>query len=250
MNPFTKRKFLNLPIETQHKKCAELLRQIYKNPQDELFGYYNEIQAWMEKSTLTENTQEMLSDRYHQHLKQADIHLTEHTLLPRVRLGDRKEPLAPQLEIHTYLDQIRSAHNVGSILRTVEAFHLGTVFFSEDTPNEMHSQVQKTAMGCSSSIDSIHKASVQDLPRPLVAFETSPDAIPLDQYPFPYPCCIAIGNEEYGLSKEVLTQADAVVEIPLYGRKNSLNVANAFAIAAAAISQQFRSKECYAPIQD
>lgn len=248
MNPFTKRKFLSLPIETQHKKCAELLRQLYETSQAELFRYYNEIQEWMGQDTLATNTQEILSDRYHQHLKRANVYLTECTLLPRVRQGDREEPLAPQLEIHTYLDQIRSAHNVGSILRTVEAFHLGTVFFSTDTPHEQHPQVQKTAMGCSSSIDSVHNASLQDLPRPLIAFETSPVAIPLDDYLFPYPCCVAIGNEEYGLSEEVLTQADAIVEIPLYGRKNSLNVANAFAIAAAAISQQFRSKECYAPI--
>ena len=248
MNPFTKRKFLALPQETQHKKCAELLRQLYETSQTELFGYYNEIQSWMQQNALSKISQEMISDRYHQHLKLADVHLTEHSLLPKIRQGDREQPLAPQLEVHTFLDHVRSAHNVGSILRTVEAFHLGSVYFSVDTPSEDHSQVQKTSMGCSAHIHCIHDASVQELPKPLIAFETSPNAIPLDDFVFPYPCCVAIGNEEYGLSEEVLAQADAIVEFPWYGRKNSLNVANAFAIAAAAISQQFRSKECYAPI--
>lgn len=248
MNPFTKRKFLSLPTETQHKKCAELLRQLYENAEPELSGYYNEIQEWMERESLFNLTHEDLSNRYHVHLKLANVHLNEHALLPRARQGDRDQTLAPAIEVHTYLDQIRSAHNVGSILRTVEAFHMGTVYFSPDTPTEMHPQVNKTSMGCSSSVECLRQVAVKDLPGPLIALETCTRAIPLNDYIFPYPCCIAIGNEEFGLSQEVLDKADTIVEIPLYGKKNSLNVANAFAIAAAALSQQFRSKECYAPI--
>ena len=50
-----------------------------------------------------------------------------------------------------------------------------------------------------------------------------------------------LGNEEYGCSKETLAMADYLLTIPLYGRKNSLNVSNAFAIAAQEICRQKRN---------
>ena len=248
MNPYTKRKFLSLPNATRHKKSAELLRNFYVSAKKEHADYYNELQHWMGLNSLEDLTQKSVSDRYHLHLKKANVHLSEHSLLPRPRIGDRSRPSADRLEVHVYLDQIRSAHNVGSIIRTVEAFQLGDVYFSPDTPLPNHLQVSKTAMGCADEIVYREHVSPSDLPRPLIALETSPDGIPIDEYLFPSSCCLAIGNEEYGLSDEILGLADVVVEIPLYGKKNSLNVANAFAIAAAAASQQIRSKESYAPV--
>ncbi len=248
MNPFTKRKFLNFTLEAQHKKCAELLRSYYINTQRSHLAHYNEIQQWMQLPPLESPSREQVSDRFHQHLDKADVHLSEHNLLPRVRRNDSHGTTAEKLEVHTYLDHIRSAHNVGSILRTVEAFQLGDVIFSPDTPGEDHPQVIKTSMGSSEGISCRRHVKVEDLPRPLIALETSPDAIPLDEYNFPACCCLVVGNEEYGISDDMLSHADAIVEIPLYGKKNSLNVANAFAIVAAAVSQKLRSKERYASV--
>lgn len=248
MNPYTKRKFLSLTLAAQHKKSAELLRRFYVDDQSETADYYNEIQEWMSLPILEDRAPKSVSDRYHNHLREARVHLSEHALLPRARTGDRSNPSGQRIEIHLYLDQIRSAHNVGSILRTAEAFRLGDVYFSCDTPLPDHPQVSKTAMGCAESILFQQCASLSDLPRPLIALETSSEAIPLNEYIFPSSCCLALGNEEYGLSDEVLELADTIVEIPLYGKKNSLNVANAFAIAAAAASQQLRSKESHASV--
>jgi tRNA G18 (ribose-2'-O)-methylase SpoU len=44
-----------------------------------------------------------------------------------------------------------------------------------------------------------------------------------------------MGNEEYGISEKMLSRCDDFVQIPLMGQKNSINVACAFAIAAAYI---------------
>lgn len=68
--------------------------------------------------------------------------------------------------------------------------------------------------------------------------ETAAEAIPITDFEFPETFTLVIGNEEYGCSDAILAQADYVIKIPLRGRKNSLNVANAFAIAAAEISRQ------------
>ncbi len=244
MNAFTQRRFLAFPKEKQHKKSAELLRALYRSFDADKFSHYNEIQSWMGESRLTSAAKQVLSDRYHQHLKQAHVCLSEHSLLPAVRQGDHSQPLSEALDITVYLDHIRSAHNVGSIIRTVEAFNLGSIFFSTDTPFANHPQVEKTSMGSVKFVDCHHCESIDSLPGPLIALETSDDAIPLQEYLFPQTCCIAVGNEEYGISKEVLEKADAIVEIPMMGRKNSLNVANAFAIVAATVSNQLRSKDC------
>lgn len=246
MNPYTKRKFLSLPESAQHKRCAALLREFYTSSSQCSFDYYNEIQNWMGLPVLSSTLREDVSGRYHEHLLRANIQLTEPSLLPGIRSGDRPYPTAPPLNIHTYLDHIRSAHNVGSILRTIEAFQLGPVHFSPKTPGPAHPQVKKTAMGAIDHLNYHCDAGIEGLIKPIIALETSDAAAHLDQFSFPSQCTLAIGNEEYGVSKKLLSSADALVEIPLYGKKNSLNVANAFAIAAATISQQLRRRNCYA----
>ena len=229
--PFSKKKFQGLSTQQQHKKCSELLRKLY-------LAEYNQMQCWMDGEPLHNPTAEQLSNRYHEHLDLAKVCLKEHRLLPRIDQGDRCAPVAEKLPVDIYLDQIRSAHNVGSILRTVEAFSLGSVIFSPKTPYVDSPQVQKTSMGAHRYVECRQGTLVT---RPLIALETSPDATPIEAFAFPDHFTLAIGNEEYGCSEEILSSADHLVAIPLWGRKNSLNVANAFAIAAAEISRQKRS---------
>jgi tRNA G18 (ribose-2'-O)-methylase SpoU len=62
--------------------------------------------------------------------------------------------------------------------------------------------------------------------------------MPLSDFIFPASFTLILGNEEYGISNESLKLADYIVEIPLFGAKNSLNVACAFAIAASQIRRQ------------
>ena len=68
-------------------------------------------------------TPQEVSDRFHFHLKEAGVSLQEHRFLPTVEKGDKDSP-AQALPVGIYLEKIRSAHNVGSILRTAEAFAL------------------------------------------------------------------------------------------------------------------------------
>ena len=173
--------------------------------------------------------------------------LNEYDLLPRVKSRDREKPLGPSLPVSVYLDNIRSAHNIGSILRTVEAFGLGEIFFSPATPFVDHPQVKKTSMGAYHYVKCKKMDQINALPRPLIVLETCEHALPIHDFAFPEAFTLAIGNEEYGCSRDLLLHADVILEIPLRGRKNSLNVANAFAIAAAEIVKQkgIKEKECY-----
>ncbi len=242
---FNSSKFLSLPFHSQHKKCAELLRLIYekissKEDSSSLFSLYLSFLEWMQlpRSSLDIiDSLEKVSHLYHFHLKQANIHIKEHHLLNQMRTGDRTHN-TKILDIDIYLDHIRSAHNVGSIIRTTEAFSLGTLYFSENTPFIDHPQVQNTSMNSYHWVPCLQGFFLDKLRRPIVLLETFEEATPLYEFIFPPSFTLVIGNEEFGCSETAAQLADFIVEIPLFGRKNSLNVANAFAIAASEIIRQ------------
>jgi tRNA G18 (ribose-2'-O)-methylase SpoU len=121
---------------------------------------------------------------------------------------------------------------VGSIIRTTEAFRLGEIHFSEKTPYIDHPKIAKSAMGCDLLVPCHQNSSLSSLKRPFIALETTDYSSSLYDYVFPPSFTLFLGNEEFGLSEKNLKEADVVLEIPLWGSKNSLNVASAFAIAA------------------
>jgi tRNA G18 (ribose-2'-O)-methylase SpoU len=218
---FSIKKWKNLSLQQQHNKCAERLRA--------RAGEYRQLEEWLGLPPIDLSDFEAIADRYHTHCRLADVQWQEHNLL--IREGDRQEG-APYLPIAIYLDEIRSAHNVGSVVRTVEAFRLGKLYLSSNTPSLDHKQVQDASMGAWQWVEWEKVDDLSQLPRPIIALETSDTATPMRDFcPLPS-CTLVLGNEERGCSRRILEVADQIVEIPLVGRKNSLNVANAFAILA------------------
>jgi tRNA G18 (ribose-2'-O)-methylase SpoU len=231
----TKRKFLKFPLVQQHKECASLLRNCYENSQP--LALYQTLSSWMSLSSFDSLDKKELAERYHWHLAQSGRSLKEHHLLPRLRTGTH-EPKADYLPISIYLDRLRSVYNVGSILRTCEALRIGSVYFSSRTPFIDNEKVERTAMGAAPLVPCYRDQLLADLPRPIFVLDTSDDAIPLAEFLFPPAFTLVLGNEECGVSENSLALADALIEIPLLGGQNSLNVACAFAIAAAEIRRQ------------
>lgn len=244
---FTQRKFQSFCENKKHKKCAELLRHIYKNRCSQLewetdWKNYQQLLQWMSQPYVEDPTLEMIANLCHQHECSAGIQRKEHHLLPRVTRGDREES-APRWSIAIYLDHLRSAHNVGSIIRTVEAFAMGSIYFSPDTPFIDHKQVRDTSMGAYEWVEAFRDKPLMALPRPIIALETCPTAKTIYDYQFPTTFTLVVGNEEYGCSEQTLALADEILYIPLRGRKNSLNVANAFALIAGEIARQRNERE-------
>lgn len=244
---FTERKFRSLGSILQHKQCANLLRQMYDAlvedaPAGMYAEAYQQMREWMNLQEVGRiDNREEVADLYHEHLKLASCNLREHNLLPRVTHNDRTtaEKAWP---VAVYLDNLRSAHNVGSIIRTIEGLSLGSLYFSHKTPYIDHPQVQKAAMGSAQWINCNQTEDLDRLPRPIIALETSPDATPLYEFLFPEAFTVVVGNEEYGCREQTLRQTDFFVNIPMRGRKNSFNVANAFSMAAYEIARQ-RSRQ-------
>lgn len=246
---FTKNKFLHLPYDMQHKKLSELLRNLYllliqKAPDMkevlERVERYEELSLWIDNKidfTLDKKNISKIADLYHFHLKNAKMSLKEHNLLPSIRTGDRKFSKKPFLENFIYLDNVRSAYNVGNIIRTTEALRIGSIYFAKNTPFTDNKKVIKTSMGTSSVVPCYKDIPLIDLPSPRIAIDTASQAESIFDFIFPKSCTIILGNEEYGISEESLKLSDYIVEIPMFGIKNSINVAAAYAIVASEIAK-------------
>jgi 23S rRNA (guanosine2251-2'-O)-methyltransferase len=145
------------------------------------------------------------------------------------------------------LDNVRSAWNVGSILRSADGFGFTHAYLCGITPTPEVSAVHKTALGAEDYVTwSQHKDAVE-LVKGLKlegwkvdALEEDQRAIPISQFNdsrFPSPIVLILGNEVTGVDPELLDLADNIFYIPMRGQKRSFNVANAFSIAAYSIAR-------------
>ena len=234
---YTETEFLELSVKMRHTWAGRALRAYYHLKTRDIF--YRRIEAWLELPLLNLQDIKALSDRYHFHLEKTGQSLQEHNLLTEHQKSDTDSNI-PFLQASVYLDNIRSAFNVGSIIRTVEAFRLGPIYFAKQTPYIDNPKVQKTSIFTFDKVTCHQNIPLEKIPKPLIALETVHNAPSIFNCTFPKKFTLLLGNEEYGLSDKSLSMADQSLQIPLYGFKKSLNVASAFAIVAAVISNQKR----------
>lgn len=239
---FTQRKFLHLEVVTQHLNAAKLLKEIYLNLlydnylNQTLLDQYHQIETWMKLPQLNPSFEE-ISHRFHFHLKNA--RQEDRYILPSAQLFDSPSS-TPFLPIDIYLDHLRSLHNIGSIIRTIEAFRLGTLYF-HDNLNLNHPKIKKTSMGTHNIVPIQPLSSFDLLKKPIIGIEITPCAKNIFHYTFPPSFSLLFGNEEYGLSKTCLELCDDILYIPLCGQKKSINVSCAFSIVAGLVSNSLRN---------
>lgn len=139
------------------------------------------------------------------------------------------------------LDNIRSTANVGVILRTAVAFNFDQAIMVGTTPTPNRKEVQKAALG-GENIVWQHATTLQflsELPRPIIAMETGgTDLFEASQKLAPLKSgTIIVGSERGGLSPKLLQKCDWQLTIRHQRQTiKSLNVATAFAIAAAVLT--------------
>lgn len=148
--------------------------------------------------------------------------------------------------VYVIVHNVRSLHNVGSVFRTADGAGVSKIFLTGYTPaplDEMgrsRREVQKTALGAEHTVpwERVKNASrlIQKLQKEkisVVALEYTKNAIDYRRYPHSsHGSALVIGNEVRGLSKKLIERCDAVIQIPMRGKKESLNVSVAFGIAA------------------
>jgi tRNA G18 (ribose-2'-O)-methylase SpoU len=147
------------------------------------------------------------------------------------------------------LDDVRSLHNVGAVFRTADAFGLEAVWLCGITGRPPHRDLRKTALGAEESVawryfTGRSQAAVALAERgalPLV-LEQAVGSIAVDAFaPTPGQAYgLWIGHEVYGVNSALLEEAHAVLEIPQFGTKRSLNVSVAAGVALWALSHRMR----------
>ena len=170
----------------------------------------------------------------------------------RFEVRTRDSDLAPEVfarlprrPIHIVLDNLRSAFNVGSIFRLADAARAAEVIPCGYTACPPHHKLEQTSLGTTDSVPwrrfDDTTTSLADLKTngvQLVAVETAQGAAPFHRFNYRFPVAVVFGNEALGVSEAVLKMCDAAVEIPVFGYKNSINVATAVGVVLYELLRQ------------
>lgn len=140
---------------------------------------------------------------------------------------------AHKLPLVVVLDHVRSLHNVGSVLRTADAFRLQGVCMCGITACPPNPEIHKTALGAEDSVEWRHYnntldalAELRAAGYQLLAVEQCQGSTLLPQFT-PQPSqayAVVLGNEVKGVQQSVVDACDRCLEIPQWGTKHSLNV--------------------------
>lgn len=151
---------------------------------------------------------------------------------------------ADKMPLIIILDNIRSLHNVGSVLRTADAFRLEAVYLCGITATPPSAEIHKTALGAEDSVEWHYEKETLDCVKALqlrgyhvVAVEQVEGSSKLGKWQIPdileaakegalpvAGMALILGNEVKGVQQAVVDAADEALEIPQYGTKHSMNV--------------------------
>ena len=147
---------------------------------------------------------------------------------------------------------LRSAHNVGSLLRTSEGLGVEQIFLTGYTPypleaddgrlphlaQKIDKQISKTALGAEKLMSWQHAPDIEAVLSGLrgrgfavAALEQNPGSTKLPDFDPPDKLALIVGREVEGIEPEILAVCEHVLEIPMFGRKESFNVVQAAAMA-------------------
>lgn len=150
------------------------------------------------------------------------------------------------------LSDIRSTYNVGAILRTADAVGVELVYACSYTPypalphdsrpahiaSANTRAIAKTALGAEATVPVEHFpdtltaiAAARSSGYTITVLEQAENSLNLYQFHPDSPIALILGNEPQGVDTATLEAADAILELPMLGRKESLNVAVAAGIA-------------------
>ncbi|MBP8132320.1 MAG: RNA methyltransferase [Candidatus Hydrogenedentes bacterium] len=157
-------------------------------------------------------------------------------------------PAITRNPIHVVLDNFRSAYNVGSAFRTADAAAVEHIHLCGMSAHPPHRKLEKTALGAFEYVSWTYHERVKDCLAalhergiPIVAIEVVETARPYTAIEWPRPVAVVFGNEVTGINEGVLRQCDAVAHIPMYGYKNSINVATAVGVILYGILGSWRA---------
>lgn len=139
--------------------------------------------------------------------------------------------------IYLVLDSLKSAHNVGTILRLADAIMVEKVFICGDGALPPSSKVRKGSLGSENWVDWEHRedaleaiSELKEQGISIVTAEIATTSIDYRHADYQFPVCLVLGREDRGVSQEIISLSDAVIHMPMSGMVNSLNVSTVAAV--------------------
>lgn len=139
----------------------------------------------------------------------------------------------PDSGIEIILDNIRSAHNVGSVFRSADSFKADKVWLCGICATPPSAEIHKSALGAEFSVEWGYEKVTLSLVKRLkeegytvLSVEQTVNSVMLDKFKpeTGRKYALVFGNEVDGVQQEVVDASDGVLEIPQYGTKHSLNI--------------------------
>ena len=152
-----------------------------------------------------------------------------------------------KLPLVVVLYNVRSLHNVGSVLRSCDAFRVEAVYLCGITATPPSAEIHKTALGAEDSVtwkyfaettdavDELHAHATKVLAVEQVAGSTMLQKLQTTEG---QRYAVVLGNEGKGVQQAVVDRCDGCLEIPQFGTKHSLNVS----VAAGIVVWEFAKK--------
>jgi 23S rRNA (guanosine2251-2'-O)-methyltransferase len=168
------------------------------------------------------------------------------------RLSVPEFKLAEKAPLVVVLDSIRSKNNVGSVFRTGDAFRIAHLYLCGYTPAPPDRDIAKTSLGAEESVAWTHVQDAVALARQLKAEGYVLLSVEQADRSTPLPAfkpeagkryAVVFGNEVGGVDQAIVDLSDAVLEIPQYGTKHSLNIAVAAGIVLYALATEIQGAQ-------
>ena len=154
-------------------------------------------------------------------------------------------------ELVLVLHHIRSVHNVGSILRTAECAGVRRAYLCGPTPapvdrfGRKRADMAKVALGAEEGVAWEQYATTREAITKLheegfriVALEQDARSVPHTSHVYDGKIALVLGEEVRGIPRDILTLCNDIVEIPMRGKKESLNVSVAAGIVIFRLVEQ------------
>ena len=154
------------------------------------------------------------------------------------RISIKQFKKSKKTAITIVLDNIRSAFNVGAVFRCADAFIIEKIILCGITATPPNKEIRKSALGSSHSVNWEYSKNTIDAITQLkkegqyiIGIEQTTGSTLLQEFKTPKkPITIIMGNEVHGISQEIVSNCDEIIEIPQFGTKHSLNISTATGI--------------------
>ena len=170
--------------------------------------------------------------------------------LDRLSIDEFKD--SKKTPIIIILDNIRSLNNIGSVFRTSDAFLIEKIYLCGITAKPPHKDIHKTALGSTDTVDWEYVENTLELVEKLqsqnvqiCSIEQAENATMLNKFnpEKNTEYALVFGNEVKGVSQDVVSASNLVLEIPQFGTKHSLNISVSCGVVIWDVFSKLKAKK-------